>query len=312
MDKTINQYINQLHLDPKREAAVRKLINSLEESPEVYKLVEALTIKPKYEFVDLGLPSGTKWATCNVGANSPEEFGLYFAWGETEGYEGITDEKQFSWEDYKLCGGSKSTLTKYNNNSSYGTVDTLTTLEQVDDAAYTSDNTCRMPTKTDLEELTANTTSVWETLNGVNGRRFTSKTNGNSIFVPAAGYCVNGSVDDVGSYGGLWSSSLYESSPRVAWHLGFDSDGVGMGDYGRYGGFTVRPVQDPNITSEPNLFNPADYVTKTELDKTVKQLTIKSFVSTILASDASNEDIINKINELINGLISIGIINNEN
>ena len=242
MNKTINQYINQLHLDPKREAAVRKLINSLEESPEVYKLVEALTIKPKYEFVDLGLPSGTKWATCNVGANSPEEFGLYFAWGETEGYEGITDEKQFSWADYKLCGGSSSTLTKYNNDSSNGTVDTLTTLEQVDDAAYTSDNTYRMPTSAELEELTANTTSTWETLNGVNGRRFTSKTNGNSIFVPAAGDCYNGSVNGVGSYGYLWSSSLNEGNPRVGWYLNFGSDYVYVSKHGRYDGFTVRAV----------------------------------------------------------------------
>ena len=117
--------------------------------------------QPLCSFVDLGLPSGLKWASCNIGASKPEDFGLYFAWGETEGYEGITDEKQFSWSDYKLCGGSNSTLTKYNNNSSYGTVDTLTTLEQVDDAAYQSDNTCRMPTKSDFEELTANTTSTW-------------------------------------------------------------------------------------------------------------------------------------------------------
>ena len=114
----------------------------------VYKTVNwSVLSKPElYEWVDLGLPSGTKWASCNVGAEKPEDFGLYFAWGETEGYEGITDEKQFSWADYKLCGGSNSTLTKYNNNSSYGTVGTLTTLEQVDDAAYVSDNTCRMPT----------------------------------------------------------------------------------------------------------------------------------------------------------------------
>ena len=195
-----------------------------------------------YEFVDLGLPSGTKWASCNVGAEKPEDFGLYFAWGETQGYEGITDEKQFSWADYKLCGGSNSTLTKYNNNSSYGTVDNLTPLEQVDDAAYTSDKTCRMPTKEELEELTANTTSTWETLNGVNGRRFTSKTNGNSIFVPAAGYCSDGSVGGVGSNGVLWSSSRLESNSRGAWILDFVSVNVGVGSGGRYYGFTVRAV----------------------------------------------------------------------
>jgi hypothetical protein len=196
-----------------------------------------------YEWVDLGLPSGLKWASCNVGATKPEDFGLYFAWGETQGYSGITDEKQFSWTDYKLCGGSNSTLTKYNNKSSYGTVDNLTTLEQVDDAAYTSDKTCRMPTYDDFIELTANTTSTWETLNGVKGRRFTSKTNGNSIFVPAAGYCSGGSVDNVGSVGFLWSSSLGGFSSRYAWGLYFNSDNVDMSTYYRYFGLTVRAVK---------------------------------------------------------------------
>ena len=200
------------------------------------------TPQPLCGFVDLGLPSGLKWATTNVGAEKPEDFGLYFAWGETQGYTGITDEKQFSWSDYKLCGGSNKTLTKYNTNSSYGTVDNKLVLEQVDDAAYTSDKTCRMPTRAELEELKANTTSTWETLNGVNGRRFTSKTNGNSIFVPAAGHCSNGSVGDVGSYGYLWSSSLGESGSRTAWYLDFSSGSVYMYNDYRYYGFTVRAV----------------------------------------------------------------------
>ena len=209
--------------------------------------LQLLFLKPKW--VDLGLPSGLKWAAWNVGATKPEEYGLYFAWGETQGYTGDdvkNDKKQFSWEDYKFCGGSGSTLTKYNNNSSYGTVDTLTTLEQVDDAAYVSDNTCRMPTLAECEELTANTTSTWETLNGVNGRRFTSKTNGNSIFVPAAGFCFSGTVACVGSYGHLWSSSLNESSSGSAWYLDFssDNDNVGMGYCGYCDGFTVRAVKD--------------------------------------------------------------------
>ena len=212
-------------------------VSYVQETDLVYFMEKTL-----YEFVDLGLPSGTKWASCNVGAEKPEDFGLYFAWGETEGYSGITDEKQFSWSDYKLCGGSSSTLTKYNKNSSYGTVDNLTVLEQVDDAAYQVDNSCRMPTYDDIIELTANTTSTWETLNGVYGRRFTSKTNGNSIFVPAAGDCNNGSVDGVGSYGGLWSSSLNESYSRDAWGLYFDSGNVYVDYGGRYDGFSVRAV----------------------------------------------------------------------
>ena len=123
-------------------------------------------------------------------------------------------------------------------------VDTLTTLEQVDDAAYQSDNTCRMPTRAELEELKANTTSTWETLNGVDGRRFTSKTNDNSIFVPAAGYCISGSVKYVGSGGYLWGSSLDESGSRSAGNLYFGLGNVAMGSYTRYNGLTVRPVKD--------------------------------------------------------------------
>lgn len=199
-------------------------------------------IQSLYEFIDLGLPSGTKWASCNVGASAPEEFGLYFACGETEGYSGITAEKQFSWSDYKLCNGSSTTLTKYNNDSFYGTVDNIKTLELVDDAAYVSDNTCRMPTSGECQELIDNTTSTWETLNGVNGRRFTSKTNGNSIFVPAAGSCIDGSVYSVGSSGFLWSSSLYERNPRNGWYLSFSSSNVNVGIDSRSYGRSVRAV----------------------------------------------------------------------
>ena len=202
----------------------------------------------KYEFVDLGLPSGTKWATTNVGATKPEEFGLYFAWGETEGYEGIADDKKFEWNYYKLCGGSDKTLTKYNSDSSRGVVDNLSSLEQVDDAAYQSDNTCRMPTENEIQELIDNTISVWETLNGVNGRRFTSNTNGNSIFIPAAGNYYGDSVYNVGSIGILWSSSLYESNSKYAnvhaRYLEFSSSSVGMSNDERCIGFTIRPVQN--------------------------------------------------------------------
>ena len=200
------------------------------------------------KWVDLGLPSGLLWASTNIGAEKPEEYGLYFAWGETQGYEGITIDKQFTWEDYKWCNGSYNTLTKYNYTSTYGTIDNLTTLEQVDDAAYQSDNTCRMPTKTDLEELIANTTSTWETLNDVNGRRFTSKINGNSIFVPAAGYCYYGS-NDTGFEGYLQSSSLYEGNSGSGWYLYFDSGdmgiGVGRGNTRLYGQ-TIRAVKSIN------------------------------------------------------------------
>ena len=190
--------------------------------------------------MDLGLPSGLLWATCNIGATKPEEYGLYFAWGEIEGYtaEDVTaGKKEFIQDDYKFR--TEDNLTKYN------ATDGLVTLEQVDDAAYISDNTCRTPTKDECQELVDNTTSTWETLNGVDGRRFTSKTNGNSIFVPAAGGCAYGSGIYVGFLGYLWSSSLIESSSRNAWGLSFAANGVIMDYSERYTGFTVRAVQDP-------------------------------------------------------------------
>lgn len=276
MNKTTNQYINQLNLDSKREAAVRKLVEGAggvsDSTPLVENLVgnelipikqdgenkavsveqiknKLLELPSKYEFVDLGLPSGTKWATCNVGASKPEDFGLYFAWGETVGYtpeDVAAGKKAFNSDDYKF--GTHDNLTKYN------ATDGLTQLELVDDAAYQSDNTCRMPTKSEIQELIDNTTNTWETLNGVNGRRFTSKTNGNSIFVPAAGNWDNGSDDIVGFYGSLWSSSLDESYPSRVWYLSFDSDYVFMSNYGyRYGGFTVRAVKSPNTPTTINL-----------------------------------------------------------
>lgn len=200
-----------------------------------------------YEWIDLGLPSGLLWASTNVGAEKPEDFGLYFAWGETEGYEGVTIDKQFSWSDYELCNGSDRTLTKYNTNSHLGTVDNLTTLEQVDDAAYQADSSCRIPTRDECQELIDNTTSTWETLNGVNGRRFISKTNGNSIFVPAAGCCLNGSVAQVSYSGCFYSSSLDENSIMNVWSLLFDLSNVGMTlDVFRCYGLTVRAVKSIN------------------------------------------------------------------
>ena len=225
-------------------------VSYVQETDLVYFMEKTL-----YEFVDLGLPSGTKWASCNVGAEKPEDFGLYFAWGETEGYSGITAEKGFYWGDYKYSSGQTSStstsfkgVTKYNNKSTSGTVDNLTVLEQVDDAAYVSDNTCRMPTREDCQELIDNTTSTWEKLNGIKGRRFTSKTNGNSIFVPAAGLCLGGNVDGVGSRCDLWSNFLYYSpSNPIPWNsatLYFNSDYASVTAIAREAGVSIRAVKE--------------------------------------------------------------------
>ena len=190
-------------------------------------------------FVDLGLSSGTKWATCNVGANNPEGYGDYFAWGET------TPKETYNWSTYRYCNGDYNKLTKYCNNAEYGNdgfTDALTTLEASDDAATANwGSVWRMPTQTELNELKNSCTVTWVTYNGVNGRLFTGP-NGNSIFLPAAGNRNGSSLYYVGSLGDFWSSSLYAGSPYDAWHLYFNSDGYYMNDFYRNYGRSVRPV----------------------------------------------------------------------
>ena len=192
-----------------------------------------------HEYVDLGLPSGTKWATCNVGATTPEGYGNYYAWGET------TTKSIYNWSNYKWCNGSYSSMTKYCTLSYYGTVDNKTTLDLSDDAAYVNwGSSWRMPTKAEQDELrnTSYTTWTWITQNEVNGYIVTSKTNGNSIFLPVAGYCSDSDLRSTGSDGLYWSSSLYSSSPSGAYGLSFRSDVVYRGDYDRYHGRSVRAV----------------------------------------------------------------------
>ena len=198
-----------------------------------------------HEFVDLGLPSGTLWATMNVGASKPEDYGSYFAWGETEPYDenGKTD---FNWSTYKWCNGSSDTQTKYNTSSSYGTVDNKTELDLEDDAAYVNwGKQWRMPSQEQFEELINSdyTTTEWTTVNGVKGRLITSRTNENSIFLPAAGYRYDTSLYDAGSRGYYWSRTLYTGYPGSAWRLNFRSDYVNTSSNRRYDGQSVRPVR---------------------------------------------------------------------
>ena len=201
-----------------------------------------------HDYVDLGLPSGTLWATMNVGASKPEEYGNYFAWGETEPYD-ENGKTTFNWSTYKWCNGSYTTLTKYNTRSGYGTVDNKTELDLEDDAAYVNwGSNWRMPSKEQFDELinSSYTTTEWTTtVNGVNGRLITSKTNGNSIFLPAAGICDDTPLSLAGSSGYYWSRTLYTGLPDSVWSLNFRSDYVGTGCYSRCTGHSVRPVRLP-------------------------------------------------------------------
>ena len=192
-----------------------------------------------HEYVDLGLPSGTLWATCNVGAKKPEEYGDYFAWGEVEPKSG------YSWDNYKWCDGKFNKLTKYCSGSRYGKVDNKTILELCDDAANVKwGEDWRMPTKKEQDELKNDSYTTWTRTNrnGVRGYKVTSKINGNSIFLPAAGCRYNSDLHDAGTRGYYWSSSLSTSSSSGAYYLGFDSGYVNSFGSGRDDGRSVRPV----------------------------------------------------------------------
>ena len=197
-----------------------------------------------HEYVDLGLPSGLLWATCNVGANVPEEYGDYFAWGETQ------PKDTYNWNTYLYSNNGSweyYNLTKYCNDSQYGHnsfTDNLTTLLPEDDAAKAFWGIdWRMPTQEEWQELIDNTTSMWTYQNGVSGRLFTA-SNGNCLFLPASGCHYNSILDYAGSYGYYWSSSLFSDRPDHAWNLYFGSGFISIYWDFRIFGFSVRPVRE--------------------------------------------------------------------
>ena len=180
--------------------------------------------------IDLGLPSGTKWACCNVGASKPEEYGDYFAWGEIKPKSSYTESNYFD-----------SSYLKYSTS-------VRTELLPEDDAAYVNwGQKWRMPSKEQCEELinSSYTTIEKTTMNSINGRKITSKMNGNSIFLPAAGCRYDTSLSSAGSYGGYWSRTFYSGYSNCAWDMSFyDSYSVDLGGSGREGGQSVRPVSN--------------------------------------------------------------------
>lgn len=192
------------------------------------------------EWVDLGLPSGTLWATCNVGANSPEEYGDYFAWGET------FSKDYYDWTTYKWCNGSMDGLTKY----SYGSgniyfIDFKSELEPEDDVAYVQwGPSWRMPTKAQQDELREHCTWTWTTQNGVNGYLVIGP-NGNSIFLPVAGNLCEELPCNAESGGFYWSRTLNIEINQVAYFLYFDSENVRLSCHNRSFGFPVRAVCVP-------------------------------------------------------------------
>lgn len=191
------------------------------------------------DWVDLGLPSGTIWATRNVGASVPEDYGDYFAWGET------APKDYYDWNTYKWCNGSYETQTKYCTNSNYGYngfVDNKTELDPSDDAACAHYPGGRMPSLEQIQELKYNCTWQWTQRNGVNGNLIIGP-NGKTIFLPAAGYRWYESLYGAGSVGYFWSRTLYSSIPDSAYRLYFLSGSVYLDEVYRDLGYTVRAVR---------------------------------------------------------------------
>ena len=180
-------------------------------------------------YVDLGLPSGTLWATCNVGASAPESYGDYFAWGETQ------PKEVYDYDTYKYYDGYD--LIKYTGN------DGLSVLQQDDDVATVIWGAgWSVPTKTQWEELLQYTTNAWTTQNGVNGRLFTALNgSGHCLFLPAPGRIWN-ELDYVNGYGYYWSSLLYNNAPVCAWGFVFGVESYNVSYIDRGLGYSVRPV----------------------------------------------------------------------
>lgn len=197
------------------------------------------TVDLHLEAVDMGL--SVKWASSNLGAAKPEDYGDYYAWGEIE------PKDYYGWNTYKWCDDSKlfDKLTKYNNMSDYGTVDNKTRLDlDTDDVARVLlGEKWRMPEEEDFNSLIANCTWKWTQMNGVNGYLATSKKNGASIFLPAAGYRRYGELENAGSHGYYWSATLFLNLPEYARCLDLTSDDFFVNHKNRFFGFPIRPVQ---------------------------------------------------------------------
>lgn len=190
-------------------------------------------------WVDLGL--SVKWATCNVGASTPEAYGKHYAWGE------VSPQKKNDQSSYKHCNGAPKTLKKYCVNNVYGNVDDKETLELVDDAAHVVwGGAWRMPTHKEMQELRDSCDWEWTTMNDVKGYMVTSKKEGyegHYIFLPASGFHFSTNNYVVGQYGYYWTSSLAGRKCSDAWNLIFDFSYVDAGvTDNRYAGFAIRPV----------------------------------------------------------------------
>ena len=206
---------------------------------ECYGEIKSFTVLTDSDYgeaVDLGL--SVMWRNCNLGATAPEEYGDFYAWGETE------TKNDYSWETYKWCQGSSTTLTKYNTDIHYGQVDNKTELESDDDVASVKlGHNWHTPTKAEYEELLQKCKWTWTTQNGVNGVIFTSFINGNTLFLPATGYKWHKSHNIAGQHGMYLSANINYRYPYITLHFELYSGGANLSEsQTREYGYSIRPV----------------------------------------------------------------------
>ena len=247
---------------------------------------------PMPEAVDLGLPSGIKWSSFNLGAASSDGYGDYYSWGETE------PKNDYSWNTYLWCNGTEKSLTKYNSDRSYGTVDSKSVLDEEDDVAHTLlGGYWRMPTQEELSELLSYCDWKKGSIGDVTGFFATSTVpgyEGRSIFLPACGMYVNSVLGDDGSYGYYWSSTVCPNSsasvttkPNCAYSLLLMHSGSTnlLSKSSRCSGLAVRPV----------FAEPIIYVESISLNTSAMDLLKGDSVQlteSVLPANATNKDVI--------------------
>lgn len=231
--------------------------------------------KNAIQAIDLGL--SVKWASCNLGATKPHEYGYYYAWGET------TPKNTYDWKTYKYSKGTEVSLTKYNSLAANGKIDRKKELDLLDDAVNINlGGSWRMPTQKEFEELKTNCTWTWTTNNGVRGYKVTSKKQGytnSSIFIPAAGF-YDGSrfLNSESSYGNYFSRTLENSIPSCAYFLAFHPSDINVQHCYRQYGLSIRPVCDKKEVVAPS-------VVEAKTTQTTTSVTISNAIEKISLSD---------------------------
>lgn len=251
----------------------------------------------KHLYVDLGLPSGTLWATCNVGATKPEEVGNHYAWGETVPQENT----EYDWSSYKYCNDSSTslmteTLTKYCNEAFWGYegfTDMLTELEETDDAAFMNwGEGWRTPTSAQMTELYTECTWTWTSVNGVEGYLVESKENLNYIFLPVTGMYSWGELLST-DHGVYWTRSLYPGTPTDGSYLSFYQYQIDNATGTRRClGMCVRPVRASTGSVPSNKMVQSITLNESSINLGLEYQTTKQLTASISPSDAANPSVV--------------------